>query len=254
MRKLFVAGNWKMNLNEQEGCALAGELRDETGDIDNVTLAVCPPFVYLKSLSSVLSGSGIALGAQNMHTEDSGAFTGEVSGPMLKEVGCRYVIIGHSERRHVFGESDDFICEKTNKALRDGLLPIVCVGETLQQRENDQTRQVVSRQVEKALENVDNDNMECVTIAYEPVWAIGTGHTATPGQAEEVHTIIRSLIENLFDAATAENTVIQYGGSVKPQNAADLLSRENVDGALVGGASLKSETFLPIIETARELG
>ncbi len=253
MRTLFIAGNWKMNLSKDESCKLGEQLRDAVGDAGDVRVAVCPPFVFLDPLGALLDGSPVAIGAQNMHPEIGGAFTGEVSGSMLKDVGCEYVIIGHSERRHVFGETEDFIAAKVTRALADGLKPIVCVGETLAQRESSETQQIVCRQVESALNGVDNDAMSLITIAYEPVWAIGTGRTAAPEQAEEVHAIIRSLISDLFDSGVADNVVIQYGGSVKPDNATDLLSRENVDGALVGGASLKAETFIPIIESARSI-
>jgi len=251
MRKMFVAGNWKMNLDENSSRKLVEELRIAVGKITDVTMAVCPPFVYLKTVSDVLNGSKIALGGQNMHTETSGAFTGEVSASMLADTGCEYVIVGHSERRHVFGESDGFISTKVNKALSAGLKPIICVGETLEQRDEGETEKIVSRQVESALEGVDKKDMSSVTIAYEPVWAIGTGRTASPQQAEEVHAMIRSLAGGLFDEEVAAGLVIQYGGSVKPENAADLLGQENVDGALVGGASLKAETFVSIIEAAR---
>ncbi len=253
MRKLFVAGNWKMNLDCEGGCHLAETLKQQVGDVSDVDIAVCPPAVYLKPICDVLNGSNIAVGGQNMHTESSGAFTGEVSGPMLLDVGCDYVIIGHSERRHVFGETDDFIAEKVSKALKDGIKPIVCVGETIEQREAGKMKEVVCRQVESALKSVDAEAMDSVTIAYEPVWAIGTGHTATPDQAEEVHAIIRSLLADLFDNGVAETTVIQYGGSVKPANATELLGQKNVDGALVGGASLTAENFIPIIEAAQKL-
>ncbi len=253
MRKLFVAGNWKMNLNGEESCLLAKNLKKTSGNVTALNIAVFPPSVYIKRVCDVLKDSHIAVGGQNMHTESEGAFTGEVSGPMLKDVGCEYVILGHSERRHVFGETDDFIAAKVSKALSDGLKTILCVGETLQQREAGRMQEVVSNQVEKALENVDKNNMNDVTIAYEPVWAIGTGHTATPDQADEAHANIRSLIENLFDADTAAELVIQYGGSVKPDNAAELLGQENVDGALVGGAGLKAETFVPIIDAGLNL-
>ncbi len=251
MRKLFVAGNWKMNLDREQSLVLAGQLRSEAGGLEDITVAVCPPFVYLKGIADVLKDTGIGVGGQNMHTESSGAFTGEVSGGMLRDAGCEYVIIGHSERRHIFGESDEFIAEKVKKALSEGLKPIVCVGETLEQRKNEETQKTVSRQFESALQYVDKDDMAAVTIAYEPVWAIGTGRTATPQQADDVHALIRSLAGDFFDPEVAEGLIIQYGGSVKPENAADLLGKENVDGALVGGASLTAADFLQIIEAGR---
>jgi triosephosphate isomerase len=253
MRKLFVAGNWKMNLDLERSCALAGALKAAAGTEQQVTLAVCPPAVYLKGVADVLQGSNIAVGGQNMYTEPKGAFTGEVSGPMLLDVGCTCVILGHSERRHVFGESDELISRKVPAALQYGLRPIVCVGETLAQREDGRTDEVVSCQVESALEGVGREEMQSLTLAYEPVWAIGTGRNATPQQADEVHSMVRSLVADLYDAEVADALVIQYGGSVKPANAEQLLSCQNVDGALVGGASLAAETFVPIIEAARSL-
>lgn len=253
MRKLFVAGNWKMNLDLDSCCKLAEALKSQAGNVDDVTLAVCPSFVYLNAVADILRGSTIAVGGQNMCAEPEGAFTGDISGAMLRDVGCQYVILGHSERRHVFGETDKLINRKVHRALDEGLKPILCVGETLEQREAGNTQQVVSRQVESGLEDVGKGQMKDITVAYEPVWAIGTGKTASPEQADEVHAMIRELVEGLFDGETAQNLVIQYGGSVKPKNAADLLSCENVDGALVGGASLKADTFVPIIETAQSM-
>jgi len=250
MRKLFIAGNWKMNLNWQQACELARQLKSQVGNMEDVSLAVCPPFVYLKAVAEILDGSRIAVGAQNMYSESEGAYTGEISGPMLLDVGCRYVILGHSERRHVLGEGDDLINAKVHKALALGLEPIICVGEKLQQREAAQTEQVVTGQVRRALEGVSAAQMAAVTIAYEPVWAIGTGRNATPEQAEEVHRLIRTLVAELYDEELARGLTIQYGGSVKPANAAELLAMENVDGALVGGASLKADTFVPIVQAA----
>ncbi len=254
MRKQFVAGNWKMNLDQERSLALAAELRKQVGSVEDVTLAVCPPFVYLKGVAEALAGSSIVVGAQNMYGDPGGAFTGEVSGPMLLDVGCRYVILGHSERRHVLGEGDRLINTKVLAALEFGLKPIVCVGEKLEQRDAGRTEQVVCGQVESVLHGVGRRQMASVTLAYEPVWAIGTGRTATPEQAEEVHVLIRCLVADLFDADVAEDLIIQYGGSVKPENAGELLARENVDGALVGGASLAAQTFVPIVEAARSTG
>jgi triosephosphate isomerase len=247
MRKLFVAGNWKMNLNGQQAVDLARGLREQIGDVTDVTLAACPPFVYLKSVVDVLAGSNIAVGGQNMYVETEGAYTGETSGPMLLDVGCRYVILGHSERRHVMGEPDAFIHRKVLKALEVGLEPIICVGEKLEQRQAGQTEAVVAGQMRSALEGVTAEQMDVVTIAYEPVWAIGTGETATPEQAEEVHAVLRGLLGDVFGPEVAEATVIQYGGSVKPDNAAELMAMPNVDGALVGGASLKADAFTGIV-------
>ncbi len=253
MRQLFVAGNWKMNLNAAQSAALAHGLKDEIGGVEDVTLAVCPPYVYLQNVADILDGTQIGVGGQNMYTEAEGAYTGEISGGMLLDVGCRYVILGHSERRHVMGEPDEFIHTKVLKALECGLDPIICVGETIEQRRADRTADVVSGQLTSALEDVSADQMARVTIAYEPVWAIGTGETATPDQAEDVHAMLRTLLEEAYGEDVAEATVIQYGGSVKPANAAELLGMPNVDGALVGGASLKAETFAPIVRAAQEL-
>jgi len=250
MRKLFVAGNWKMNLDGARAVELAQGLKDQIGDVTDVTLAVCPPFVYLKAVADVLAGTQIGVGAQNMYTEAEGAYTGETAGPMLLDVGCRYVILGHSERRHVMGEPDSFIHDKVIKALEYGLEPIVCVGEKLEQRKAGAMEAVVTGQVRAALHGVTAQQMKFVTLAYEPVWAIGTGETATPDQAQEVHAMIRELIEEAYDPDVAQSTVIQYGGSVKPGNAAELMGMPDVDGALVGGASLKVESFTGIVEAA----
>ena len=250
MRQLFVAGNWKMNLNGRQGIELAEALKAEFGDLEAVRLAVCPPFVYLKSVADALAGSAIAVGAQNMYTEPEGAYTGEVAGPMLLDVGCRYVILGHSERRHVLGEGDGVINAKVLRALEFGLEPILCLGEKLEQREAGETEDVVAGQLRAALEGVSAEQMAEVTLAYEPVWAIGTGRTATRQQAEEVHGILRGLLAGIYSAELAERTIIQYGGSVKPENATDLMGMPNVDGALVGGASLKADAFAGIIRAA----
>jgi triosephosphate isomerase len=247
-RKLFIAGNWKMNTNRASAVELAGALVKEVGSLDKIDLAVCPPSVYLADVASAVKGSRIAVGAQNMFYENDGAFTGELSGAMLKDVGCRYVILGHSERRHVIGESDEIINRKVLKALSDGLLPIFCVGELLAEREANRTMEVVRRQVEIGLEGVSKVDAAKVTVAYEPVWAIGTGRTASPEQAQEVHAMIRSLLASMYDAALAQTVRIQYGGSVKASNAAELLRQEDIDGALVGGASLKASDFVGIIK------
>jgi len=253
MRQIFVAGNWKMNLDLEASLALVKALRDQIGSIANVTVAVCPPAVYLKSVADALAGSNIAVGAQNMHWEDSGAYTAELSGQMLLDVGCTYVILGHSERRHVFGELDEGINKKVLKALALGLKPILAVGEKLEQREADQTEAVVGGQLKAGLAGVSAAQMAEVTIAYEPVWAIGTGETASPAQAEAVHVYLRGVLAELYGAEIAAATIIQYGGSVKASNATELLGQPNVDGALVGGAALKPELFAPIIEAGAAL-
>ncbi len=246
-RKLFIAGNWKMNTTRSGAIELARAVAAEVGSQDQVDVAVCPPLVYLADVGAAIAGSRVALGAQNAYFENEGAFTGEVSIRMLQDVGCRYVILGHSERRHLMGESDEVVNRKVLKALSDGIDVILCVGELLEQRESGQTMDVVQRQVRIGLEGVSQTAMAKVTIAYEPVWAIGTGRVATPAQAQEVHAAIRELVGKLYDAQTAEATRIQYGGSVKASNAAELLAQEDIDGALVGGASLKATEFAGIV-------
>ncbi len=252
-RKLFIAGNWKMNTSAAEGVALAGALTERLGAVDSVDLGVAPPLVYLSAVGKALADSNIALGAQNMFYEDSGAFTGEVSGRMLKDVGVSFVILGHSERRHVIGETDELINRKVLKALADGLDVILAVGELLEQRRSDQTLEVVSRQVKIGLESVGAGEMAAVTIAYEPVWAIGTGVTAAPDEAQEVHAMIRKLLGEMYNGRVADATRIQYGGSVKPDNAAELLALPDVDGALVGGASLKADAFAGIVHAGENV-
>jgi triosephosphate isomerase len=249
-RKIFIAGNWKMNTSLKEGLDLAAGLAKEIGAIDTVDLAVCPPFTHLLGVKAALKGSTIHLGAQDMFYEDNGAFTGEISSQMLQDVGCRYVILGHSERRHVIGETDEVINRKIVKALADGLEVIFCVGELLEERQADRTPDVVRRQVTIGLEGVTKELLPNVTVAYEPVWAIGTGVTATPDQAQEVHAMIRDLIGGTYGADAAEGLRIQYGGSVKPCNAAELLRQPDIDGALVGGASLKADDFAAIVGAA----
>jgi triosephosphate isomerase len=250
MRKLFVAGNWKMNLNGRQAVELARALKARFGTLEDVRLAVCPPFVYLKAVADALAGSLIGVGAQNMYPEPEGAFTGEVAGPMLLDSGCRYVILGHSERRHVIGEKDEFINAKVLRALQVRLEPILCVGERLEQREADETEAVVAGQLRAGLSGVEPEQMGKVTIAYEPVWAIGTGRNATPQQAQQVHAMLRGLLADIYGAEVATRTVIQYGGSVKPENAAQLMGMDDVDGALVGGASLKADSFGGIVSAA----
>ena len=246
-RRMFIAGNWKMNTSIGQAAQLARDLVEQIGETDGADLAICPPFVFLSAVAEALAGSTIALGAQDMFYEDDGAFTGEISGTMLTDVGCRYVILGHSERRHVIGENDELINRKIIKALADGLEVILCVGELLAEREAHQTQEVVSRQVKVGLEGTSKADMAHVTIAYEPVWAIGTGVTATPAQAQEIHVMIRELIGKRYDGALAESVRIQYGGSVKPNNAEELLALPDVDGALVGGAALKAADFAAIV-------
>jgi triosephosphate isomerase (TIM) len=248
MRKKFVAGNWKMNTDGRSAVALAKAVAAGAAGLEGKTVAVCPPFVYLSAVSAAVKKSSLAIGAQDMYFEANGAFTGEISAAMLKDVGCTYVICGHSERRHVLGEKDDLINKKIKAALAGGLLPIFCVGELLSERDGGQTEAVVDRQLKLGLAGISEAQMASITIAYEPVWAIGTGRTATPQQAQEVHAFIRKRLAAMYGQQVAEQTCIQYGGSVKPGNAADLMGQPDVDGLLVGGASLKAEDFVGIIK------
>jgi triosephosphate isomerase len=245
MRTKIIAGNWKMNKDLNESAELINGLKSKLATLPKgVETIVCPPFTSLEFAKKLLEG------AQNMYYEDDGAFTGEVSAKMLKSVGCRYVILGHSERRQHFGETDASINKKVKKAYASGLIPIICVGETLREREKNITNQVVTGQIKGCLKDISAADVEKSIIAYEPVWAIGTGKVATPQQAQEVHELIRKLIGQLYSPTTAEKVVIQYGGSVKPDNAKDLLHQPDIDGALVGGACLKAESFVAIVQAA----
>jgi triosephosphate isomerase (TIM) len=248
-RRKFVCGNWKMHKTVAEAVQLVRELRDRVGK-SAAQVAVAPPYTALAAVKQALQGSAIQLFAQNCHHEKQGAFTGEVSAMMLKDVGCDGVILGHSERRQYFGETDEGVAKKLRAALAESLHPIVCVGETLQEREAGKTWEVVSRQLRGALGGLDGGSLQKITLAYEPVWAIGTGRTATTAQAQEVHARIRTLLHELGGAQVADAVRIQYGGSVKPDNAKDLLSQPDVDGALVGGASLKANDFAAIVAGA----
>ena len=251
MRKIVIAGNWKMNNDLKESEKLIVDLKNLLqNEKPNCDVVVCPPYTSLSEASKLLKGSQIKLGAQNMHFEENGAFTGEVSASMLKSVGCEYVILGHSERRHIFGESNEMINKKIKKALSAGLKPIFCVGELLEERENGTTNDVVKKQILKGLAEISADDMKNIIVAYEPVWAIGTGKTASPAQAQEVHEFIRDLIEITYSLEIANDLVIQYGGSVKPDNAKELISQKDIDGALVGGACLKADSFVGIIKGA----
>ena len=249
MRQKFVAGNWKMHTTTAEARLLARAIVDGIRNMEGrVSVAVCPPFPYLAAVGEILKGSRVALGAQNLYPEKEGAFTGEVSPTMLLDLGCKYVILGHSERRHILGESDTFINQKVRVALAAGLDVILCIGETLDQREADQTKAVLDRQLIQGLAGVSANILSRLTIAYEPVWAIGKpGHGATPEQAQEAHAAIRHRFGQMFDEKSAKMLVIQYGGSVKPDNAAAILGRPDVDGALIGGASLHADQFLAIV-------
>jgi triosephosphate isomerase len=253
MRKPFVAGNWKMNTDSHSSVVLAECIASGAMDVaasGRVTLAVCPPFVYLQVVAKALSASSIGVGAQDIYYEPKGAFTGEISASMLKDIGCTYCLCGHSERRHVVGETDELVNKKVTAAIGGGLLPILCIGELRAEREASQTNEVVTRQMKNGLADLSAEKVSAVTIAYEPVWAIGTGLTATPQQAQEVHDFIRKLLGQMYDGQLAEDIRILYGGSVKPDNAADLMGQRDIDGVLVGGASLKADDFLAIIQAA----
>ena len=251
-RKKIVAGNWKMNLDRAAAAALTNGVAARRGEVPAVELVLCPPSLYVGTVGTALklsgdtSPSGVWLGAQNMHDKPNGAFTGEVAPSMLIDMGCRYVILGHSERRTLFGETDATVNAKTKAALAAHLVPIVCVGETLEEREAGKTQAVVAAQVRGSLAGLSAEDLAKVVIAYEPVWAIGTGKVATPEQAQEVHALIRSLLADLSSPSVAAGVTIQYGGSVKPDNAASLAAQPDIDGALVGGASLKADDFLGI--------
>ncbi|QJW94657.1 triose-phosphate isomerase [Frigoriglobus tundricola] len=248
MRQKFVVGNWKMHTTVAEAEQLATAIVEGIGNEDRGRVAVCPPFPYLALVGEILKGSRVALGAQNLYPEAEGAFTGEVSPTMLLDLGCQYVILGHSERRHKLCESDLFINQKVRVALAAGLEVILCVGETLDQRNGDQAEAVLDRQLGHGLAGVSAQALARLSVAYEPVWAIGNiAHHATPQQAQDAHAIIRRRFGQLFDEESARALVIQYGGSVEPENAAALLSRPGVDGALVGGASLNAAAFLAIV-------
>ncbi|SET74609.1 triosephosphate isomerase [Natronincola peptidivorans] len=246
MRIPIIAGNWKMHNTTEEALKLVKELKSESGKTD-VKIVICCPFTVLSEVSKEIKGSSIKLGAQNMHWEDQGAYTGEISADMLKEQGVEYVIIGHSERRQYFNETDETVNKKVKKALEKDLIPILCVGETLEERETEKTYEVVKAQTIKALDNVSEEKMKKIVIAYEPVWAIGTGKTASAEDANAVIAYIREVIKEKYSEEVSEIVPIQYGGSVKAVNAAEIMNQEDIDGALVGGASLKAEEFLAIV-------
>lgn len=249
MRRPIIAGNWKMNNNTEESESLILGLKSLVKDVEDVEMIVAPPFTVLSIVSSILIGTEIKLAAQNMHYEESGAFTGEVSPSMLLDVGCEYVIIGHSERRMYFCETNDTVNKKINTALKNGLNPIVCVGESLAQRENGKAFDVIEEQLKEGLAGIDGAaNADKIVIAYEPIWAIGTGKTATKEQAQEVHVFIRKKLAELFGSDAANSIRILYGGSVKPENVDELMSQEDIDGALVGGAALKADSFARLVK------
>ncbi|MBO4388333.1 MAG: triose-phosphate isomerase [Spirochaetales bacterium] len=251
MRKPYIAGNWKMNLTPTQGAALVKELAAALQGKD-VKVMVAPSFVSIPAVLQAAKGSNIIVAAQNVSDKANGAYTGEVSCEQLLDLGIRDVIIGHSERRSYYGEDDEWINKKVLFALSQGMNIVLCIGETLQERQSGKLEEVLSRQVKVALTGVSAADMKRITLAYEPVWAIGTGVTATADDADSAHAFVRGLVESLYGKEVAENLIIQYGGSVKPSNAKELLGRENIDGALVGGASLTADKFLPIVESALE--
>ena len=243
----IIVGNWKMNKTVGEALELIRQLKGANSGVEGVEVAVAPPFTSLYAVRRELDGSSIRLAAQNLYWEEKGAYTGEISSLMLRDLGCDYVIIGHSERRQLFGETDETVNKRIKAALRQGLNPIFCIGETLKEREEGRTFSIAGTQIQGGLVGIDEKEIKKVVIAYEPVWAIGTGKTATPEQAEEVHAFIRQKMEKLYNREVAQNIRIQYGGSVTPENVKGLMSQKDIDGALVGGASLKSEGFLKIV-------
>ena len=249
-RKPLVAGNWKMNNTAAEATALCKNLIRLLANTKGVDVVICPPFTALATTGTVISGTNIGLGAQNMHWEKSGAFTGEISAAMLRDLYCHYVILGHSERRSFFGETNETVNRKAKAALASNLHPIVCVGETLDQREAGQTEKVLTRQCRESLKDLDAANFANLIIAYEPVWAIGTGMTASPQQAQDVHAFIRRLVKEQTDEKTSSSLRIVYGGSVKPNNAVELFHQPDIDGGLIGGAALDADSFLEIVKAA----
>ncbi len=253
MRNPIIGGNWKMNKGTpSEAIEMLKEMIPLVIKISSVDIVIVPPFTALSSTIQTVKNTNIMVGAQNMYYEEKGAFTGEVSPIFLKELGCKYVILGHSERRDIFNESDDLINKKLKKALKSDLNPIVCIGEHLEEREAGRTKNVIENQFNLTFKDLKSEEFSRVIIAYEPIWAIGTGKTATPEQAEEIHIFIRELIASIYGKNTAETVRIQYGGSIKPNNAKEIFEKENIDGGLVGGASLQSKSLYEIIKAAEE--
>jgi len=249
-RKIFIAGNWKMNKTAAETAELASALKASLAPFaGKCEIAVCPTFTSLATAVEILKGSNVKVGAQNIHWADNGAYTGEISGAMLKEIGVEYVIIGHSERRQYFGETDETVNQRIKAALKYGLKPIVCIGETLAEREGGVTNTVLEKQIRGAFADISAADMDAITIAYEPVWAIGTGKTATPEVAQETHAFIRSVLTALY-GNKAQDIVVQYGGSMKPENSGALVSKQDIDGGLIGGAALKADSFTALIQNA----
>jgi len=253
MRKYVIAGNWKMYKTNSEAKQLAEAIKGKTMSIENTQMVICPPATALSAVSEVVKNSKIAVGAQNMYWEGQGAFTGELSSEMIKSTGASFVILGHSERRQYFHETDESVNKKLHYALRTNLSPIVCIGESLEQREEGITKDIINDQLEGGLKDITADQMVGIIIAYEPIWAIGTGKTASPDQAQDVHGFIRTKLQSMFDEGISNSVVLQYGGSVKPSNANDLLQQSDIDGALVGGACLEADSFSEIIKAAENL-
>ncbi len=249
---MVIAGNWKMNTSAAEAVALAAAIAADAPH-NSVRLAVCPPFVYLDSVHKTIASSQVALGAQNCWSESKGAYTGEISASMLADIGCTYVIVGHSERRILFGETDESVNRKLRAVMALSMMPILCVGETLEEREQNAAFDVIRRQIARGLDGIEGVTGDTLVVAYEPVWAIGTGRAATAGQAQEMHSFIRSLLAEHCGSEQAQCIAVLYGGSVTPDNAEELFSQPDVDGGLVGGASLKADSFLRIAEVARTI-
>lgn len=247
MRKKIIAGNWKMNKTNTEAVEMLTELKELVKGIDNVGIIIGAPFTALSDAVKAVKGSNIAIAAENVYPKDSGAYTGEVSPVMLKSIGVEYVILGHSERREYFKESDEFINEKVKAVLAAGMLPILCIGEKLEERESGKTAEVTETQIRGGLKDLTAEEAKKVIVAYEPVWAIGTGRTATPEMAQKTHRQVRDVLVSMFGNETAEEMIIQYGGSMKPDNAVELLAQKDIDGGLIGGASLKASSFAEIV-------
>ena len=251
LRKRIIAGNWKMNKSVAESKDLAADIKRELSECRDVDVVLCPPFTSLESVGTVIDNTAIKFGAQNMHWENDGAYTGEISANMLRSIYCHYVILGHSERRSYFGETDAIVNKKTKAALAANLIPIVCVGETLEERKAERQSDVVRTQLMGSLDGILGDDLKRVIVAYEPVWAIGTGEVATPAQAQEMHAYIRTVIAEISSADVAESVRLQYGGSMKPDNAEELLSQPDIDGGLIGGAALDARSFVELIRIAQ---
>lgn len=251
MRRPLMAGNWKMNKTNTEAVLMVNALKEKVKDVDDVDIMIAPPFTSLAVISELIKDTDIELGAQNLHFEKSGAYTGEVSAAMLADTGCKWVIIGHSERRQYFGCTNEIVNKKIRAAVAGGLKPVVCIGETLQERENNRTFDVLKQQLSEGVKDLTDQQQGSLTIAYEPVWAIGTGRTATPDQAEDAHKYIRNMLSDMYGGDFAQTIRILYGGSVKPDNVAELMSLENVDGGLVGGASLDADSFASLVNFSK---